>query len=197
MLFSNRLKGSITQALVRALLQDGGYRIVPLGIEEVVREVTVLPQEDYLSLGLPMVMRSMPDFFVTQEDVKSCWLVEVKYRKAWDDATRKNLGDQLKSQVQAWGPLHLTVFLGTPGKADASLPSSWFGILKLSVIEDTLWALQRDGSKYMKWGDLVWKNFYRVQDFFPTLCGKPQYEQQTLQQVRSVLPQLAELNVFE
>jgi hypothetical protein len=80
MLFSNRLKGGITQALVRALLQDGGYRIVPLGIEEVVREVTVLPPPIYLALGLPALMRSMPDFLVAQADMQRCWLIEVKYK---------------------------------------------------------------------------------------------------------------------
>lgn len=197
MLFSNRLKGNITQSLVRALLQDGGYRIVPLGIEEVVREVAVLPQDQYTALGLPNVLRSMPDFFVSQADMQSCWLVEVKYRKTWNDATRKTLGDQIKPQVEAWGLVYLIVFLGSSAKKDTSLPSSWFGVHKLAIREGELWTLQKDGTPYKKWDELLWQHFYRVQDFFPALSGKPQFEQQTLQQVRSILPQLADLNVFE
>ena len=42
MQYINRLKGAVTQTLLKSLLEDAGYRIVPLGIEEVIREVKVL-----------------------------------------------------------------------------------------------------------------------------------------------------------
>lgn len=197
MLFANRLKGGITQTLIRTLLQDGGYRIVPLGIEEVIREVSVLPQESYLKLSLPRVLRSMPDFFVAQEDMQRTWLLEVKYRKKWNDRVRDELGVQIGEQVRAWGPLHLIVFLGTAGKQNADLPSSWFGVLKLQCTKGSLEALGTDGNPYAKWGEITWKHFHRVQDFFDALSAKPQFEQQTLQQVRTMLPRLADLQVLE
>ena len=37
MKFENRLKGNVTQTLISSLLEDAGYRIVPLGVEEVAR----------------------------------------------------------------------------------------------------------------------------------------------------------------
>ena len=196
MRFANRLKGGITQTLLRTLLQDGGYRIVPLGIEEVIREVSVLPVDAYTKLSLPRVLRSMPDFFVAREDMQQTWLVEVKYRKEWNNQTRDKLGAQIREQVRAWGPLSLIIFLGSPGKP-TDTPSSWFGIVKVQCIDEVLVVLHPDDKFHVRWSDLTWKHFYRIQDFFTTLSGKPHYEQQTLQQIRLMLPQLAELQVFD
>lgn len=197
MRFANRLKGGVTQTLLRTLLQDGGYRIVPLGIEEVVREISVLPIEAYQALSLPAILRSMPDFFVAQEDMQRTWLVEVKYRKQWNDEVRKALGSQIESQVQTWGPLYLMVFLGSPGKPAKNLPSAWFGMLRVQWVAGELVLLGKDGNQYAKWNEATWKHFNRIQDFFPALSAKPQFEQQTLHQVRTLLPQLAELQLFE
>ena len=95
----------MTQTLVKALLEDAGYRTIPLGVEEVIREVSVLSPIDYSGLELPTVFRKMPDFFVADEDISKAWLVEVKYRKVWDDEVRRKLGEQIFEQVKVWKPL--------------------------------------------------------------------------------------------
>ena len=95
--YRNRLKGALTQALLKSLLADAGYRIVPLGVEEIIREVTVLDREKYLKLGLPTILREIPDFFVADASMDSYWLVEVKYRRAWNEQTRGFLQHGLSS----------------------------------------------------------------------------------------------------
>lgn len=69
--YSNRLKGSVTQALLKSLLADAGYRVVPLGIEEAIREVTSLDKERYSALELPSVLRKMPDFFIADRELQN------------------------------------------------------------------------------------------------------------------------------
>lgn len=151
----------------------------------------------YAQLRLPPVLRSMPDFFVSAAEMERHWLVEVKYRKKWDEATRTSLGDQISPQVETWGPLNLIVFLGSAGKENETIPSSWFGIVRLTMTTHGLFAVHPDDSPHLPWDQVTWKSFYRIQDFFPNLKAKSQYEQQTLQQVRTLLPQLASLQVFE
>ena len=50
MSFDTRLKGKITQGLFQTLLEDVKYRVVSLGIEEVIREVQTLQSEEYLMI---------------------------------------------------------------------------------------------------------------------------------------------------
>ena len=50
--FDRRIKGAITESLVKTLLEDSDYRVIPLGIEEVVREVISLDEDEYRSLEL-------------------------------------------------------------------------------------------------------------------------------------------------
>jgi len=195
--FTNRLKGVVTQVLLRALLEDGGYRIIPLGIEEVIRELAVLRKEEYAALKLPNILRQLPDFFVTDKALKKSWLVEVKYRKNWNDQTRVYLGRQIREQVRDWAPLYLIVFLGSPGKPNRKLPSSWMGLLCLSMIDGEIFALDQNGEPCAKWSKISWKSFRRVQDIFPNIGKKEKWEQQTLQKVRVLLLQLKALDVFE
>lgn len=138
----------------------------------------------------------MPDFFIAQEDMQKTWLVEVKYRKKWNDAVSAELGEEIAQQVKDWGPLHLIVFLGSPGKEKSELPSSWFGVLKLQWHDGVLVALGTDDKPYA-WSQITWKDCDRVQDLFTTLSDKKQFKEKTLLQVRTMLPQLAALRVFE
>src|SRR5688572_19535038 len=110
--FKNRLKGTVTQTLLKALLEDAGYRVVPLGIEDVIREVTGLPIANYEALNLSFTLRKLPDFFVADRTFGKHWLVEVKYRKQWDKQTRESLGKEMLKQVAQWQPILLVVFLG-------------------------------------------------------------------------------------
>jgi hypothetical protein len=151
--FANRLKGAVTQVLLKALLEDGGYRIVPLGIEEVIRELTMLSEEKYKALKLPAILRKLPDFFVSDESLGNSWLVEVKYRKEWNNQTRESLGKAIRPQVADWNPLYLMVFLGSPAKQDEEIPSSWMGLLRLSIVHREVCAIDNDGKPYAKWSE--------------------------------------------
>ena len=78
MSFIPRLKGKITQSVLESLLAHVKYRVVPLGIEEVVRDVTTLSGEKYAELNLSTTLRNLPDYFVAKSDLKKTWLVEAE-----------------------------------------------------------------------------------------------------------------------
>lgn len=206
--FKNRLKGTVTQTLVKALLEDAGYRIIPLGIEEVIREVATLPRDAYLALGLSQTLRRMPDFFVAEQDLEKTWLVEVKYRKQWSEKTRASLGRQISEQVRRWGPLHLLVFLGTSTVSGDDQPVYRIGVIK-TVYQDgslfflrhrwkhtapDLFALEEEWTP-TPWNELEWKDFSRVQDEFGQLTKK--WKDQTIVKSMSVLQSLPDLDLFE
>lgn len=104
MKYSNRLKGSITQALVRSLLIDAGITIVPLGIEEVIRELSDMPQKQYNALNLPYPLKTLPDFFAINVDRLESWLLEVKFRRTWNSDVQDELYYTLYEQVKSWSP---------------------------------------------------------------------------------------------
>jgi len=135
--FKNRVKGSVTQTLFKALLEDAGYQLVPLGIEEVIREVKALPISQYMDLGLPPVLGRMPDFFIADKSFKETWLVEVKYRKQWNDNTRASLGREIEEQVKIWQPISLVLFLGERAR-ETDTPASSIGVLRLIHAEGEL-----------------------------------------------------------
>jgi len=49
--------GVVTQTLLKALLERGGYRVTRLGIEELFAEVKHLDLQQYLGLHLPLQLR--------------------------------------------------------------------------------------------------------------------------------------------
>jgi hypothetical protein len=197
MQFANRIKGSVTQSLLRALLEDSGYRIVPFGIEEVWRELSLLSESEYLALRLPIKLRQLQDFFVASQSFKRTWLVEVKYRKEWSEEVRETLGLQLKDQVASWSPLYLMMFLGKAAKRNAGTPSAWMGMLRLEVEDGELVARSLDGTRSTSWDKVTWETFCRIQSVFTTLSDRDKWHEQTLCKVQSLLPQLAALDVFD
>lgn len=195
--YSSRLKGSVTQALLKSLLADAGYRVVPLGIEEAIREVTSLDKERYSALELPSVLREMPDFFVADRELKESWLVEVKFRNEWNDEVRRFLGAQLRDQVQVWSPLHVIVFLGTPAKRRDSYPSAWMGVAKLSIRDAQLVVAGESGANECRWDEIKWSSFARIQKVFPKLDEREKWDQRTLERTWTLLGKLMELDVLE
>lgn len=199
MLFANRLKGGITQGLIKALLEEAGYRVVPLGVEEVIREVSVLPIVQYMSLGLPTPLRSLPDFFISDAAMERHWLLEVKFRREWNQASRQALHDLLKPQVQVWRPLVVLVFLGVPAQnvpaGQEALPSYHMRAAKLDIGNDgELWLMNGLNEQMVRWLEATWTHMDRIQDVFTTVVAG--YEELTLCQVRSLLPKLMELDTF-
>ncbi|MCX4030128.1 hypothetical protein H0A36_30070 [Endozoicomonas sp. SM1973] len=93
--FINRLKGNLTETVVKALLVDEGYRVIDSGIEHLVRETTCLTQNEYLDLGFSDQLRKMPDFIVLNKEQTKSHLIEVKYRTWWDFQLIHDLREQV------------------------------------------------------------------------------------------------------
>ena len=207
--FKNRLKGKVTETLIEALLEAAGYRIIPLGVEEVVREVTTLNYEEYKALNLSKNLRSLPDFLVTDSNMSKNWLVEVKYRKAWNDNTASSLASDLADQVSTWGPLQLVVFLsGSDGSV--SIPSSIVRTTKLVMSDGKVCVHKREAQyegsgfdakvighedKYYPLENIKWGSLSRVQDVFSQL-GK-HYDESTITKSASLVKGLANLDLFK
>jgi hypothetical protein len=188
--FKKRIKGAVTQTLVKSLLEDAGYRVVPLGVEEMIREVISLDAERYKDLNLPKVLRYMPDFFVADTGLEASWLVEVKYRKTWNEA-KASLGKQIFERAKHWSPLFLIIFLGTPANGGNESPRYSVGAMKLAYEDENLVCIVDDKTK-KKWDEIDWEDFGRLQDVFKKV--NKQWEKQTITHCLPVLRSLKELD---
>lgn len=166
--FQNRLKGSVTQSLVRTLFTQAGLTVVPLGIEETIREVSELPLAQYMQLNLPVALRKLPDFFATNRERTVHWLVEVKYRRYWSEAVRDELEQSLVPQVANWDPLVVFIFVGdSPSQFDQ--PSSWVRAAQVKMDNGVLKFKNYENGQYVPWNQCTYINLERVQDVFPQL----------------------------
>lgn len=202
--FTSKLKGQITQSLIECLLVDAGLKVVPLGIEQVIREVKELSKEQYLAAGINRTLRSLPDFFIANADMSQSWLLEVKYRRKWDEKTKVELFKTLQTQVKQWQPLHLAIFLGETDN-NPSFPNSYLRILRLvldgevvcherpayvdSFKGETIPA-RRVPAEEMKWLDLE-----LIQNVFPSLSA--QFSNNTLFKATKLVRSLAELDLID
>lgn len=102
MKFTNLAKGQITQTIAKMLFERAGYRVTRFGIEELFYEVVHLDQKRYLDLGLPLNLRSLPDFLVADPAISMVNLVEVKFRKRFSEESAINLYETLRHQFEHW-----------------------------------------------------------------------------------------------
>ena len=189
--FSNRLKGAVTQSVIQALLEGAGYRVMPLGIEEILRELKALSRKQYMDLELPEVLRQIPDFFISEEKFDQTWLLEVKYRRRWDENVRAELKETMKKQIANWDSVYVALILGERAK-ESQMPSANIGVVKLFDYGGEL-AARGEEEDWVFWDDLKWQQFSRLQDVFPALKNADQYEQGTLWQTLNVIDQLGGL----
>jgi hypothetical protein len=119
--FHRRLKKEMSEGIVRAILEDAGYRVIDSGVEKVLREVACLSADEYARLGLPGAVRLSPDLTVMNREQTETFLIEVKYRKDWS----KSLFGELEEQLQLFKQLVVVSINGTPPnpKGKANLPS--------------------------------------------------------------------------
>jgi len=195
--YKNRLKGAITQVLLKSLLEDAGYRIVPLGIEEVLRELSSLEQEHYKQLNLPPALRKLPDFFVADMEFKKTYLVEVKYRKYWNEGTKSYLGKTLLQQIKYWNPLVLMLFIGNPINPSRyqPTPAHCMGVLWLDYEDEDEEVIWEDCKGVYSWDSVEWGNFKRVQDIFTDVSQK--WSEKTLYKTMSLVSSLKDLDFFD
>lgn len=102
MLFSNTIKGQVSQTLIKTLLERAGYRVTRFGIEELFQEVIYMDAEQYAKLGLPKNLRLLPDMLVADADIQNAFLVEIKFRKQLNKDVLFSLHKTLVEQHKHW-----------------------------------------------------------------------------------------------
>jgi hypothetical protein len=167
MQFDSKLKGNITEIISATLFETHGYRVIPLGVEKVVREIVSLDQEQYSKLDLPATLRSMPDFLVSEIDMSFAWLIEVKYRKSFSSFKKDEaLKLKLISQAEKWGEFWVLLFLG---KQEGVNPHSggYCGLIRISLKDGCLaFVKKKETSRNLDWKHLNFSDFSRLQTVF-------------------------------
>lgn len=177
--FNNRVKGTITQSLIKVLFKDAGYNIAPLGIEEMIREVQSIPPLVYGAMELSQTLRTLPDFLVALPEYEKTYLVEVKYRARWNESTKQRLKSCLTNQVQQWQPIYLVLFLGERARPNDT-PASYLGVLRLEYQDGTLGfrEIGTESESFRPWEELDWDCFKRLHDVFTEITTR--YEENTI-----------------
>jgi hypothetical protein len=96
--FGNRIKKEMAEGVVRALLEDAGYRVIETGIENMCREAASMDKVSYLKLNFSDAFRRLPDLIVMDREQTEQVAVEIKYRSDWDG----ELFDQVAAQVKTY-----------------------------------------------------------------------------------------------
>jgi hypothetical protein len=108
--FDNWIKMEMTEGIVRALLDDAGYRVIEYGVEKTARQVTPMTRVEYLRLCLPDSVSKTPDLLVLDRTQTAWRLVEIKYRSQWDGSVL----DEVEAQARQFGELVLISIAGNP-----------------------------------------------------------------------------------
>jgi hypothetical protein len=162
--FHRRIKGILTQGLVQALLEDAAYQVRPLGIEEQFHDIKDFSPKLYRSISKGL--RSAPDFLVFDPKNEQSWLVEVKYRKAWNSGVVDALHLTLSDQVAHWNEFLFWVFLGE----NAHNPSDMCRVFRLRQAYGRLKVESAaENGRLIPWENAEWKHGYSVQQLFPLL----------------------------
>jgi hypothetical protein len=118
--FESRIKKEMSEGIIRALLEDAGYRVIDCGIESVLRELVCLTADAYNQLEYPRAMADLPDFTVMNFDQTEKHLVEVKYRRDWN----KNLFLEVGQQVETFGLITLVSVNAQPPESNRGMDAS-------------------------------------------------------------------------
>jgi hypothetical protein len=161
--FDNKLKGNLTEIISSSIFEDAGYRVVPLGVEKIVREITTLAHEEYKALNLSKTLRSMPDLLVTDVDMSKAWLVEVKYRKTFVSfKSCSKLQSTLNEQAKRWGAFYVLLYVGEQASKMSLYSGSFCGVIKLDSKNDVLHFESKSSGKLVGFRNLNWDDFSRV-----------------------------------
>src|ERR1043166_4540366 len=114
MTFANLLRSRVAERILVTLLERGGYRVTRLGIEEIFDEIKLLSKAEYLGLGLPPALRALPDFLVADPHVSWAVLVELKFRRRFDDEVARELHATLTEQRVHWPDSHAVIMIAEP-----------------------------------------------------------------------------------
>lgn len=174
--FNSRIKKEMTEGIVRAILADAGYRVIGLGIENVVRETECLTVLEYAGLDFPKVMRSLPDLLIMDKEQTEKHLVEVKYRSSWSST----IFDEINEQVHLFKELILVFLNSTPpiSEGRSLSPGSYLRCCKVrsndGILEAYLYA----------YGSMAWVPRTKINDSAGQWWG--------LRPIQDVLPKVNE-----
>ena len=170
--FKNLVKGQLTQSLVKVLLERAGYRVTRLGVEELFSEIKYLSMEQYLSLDLPLNLRDLPDLLVAEPDMQKVFLVEVKFRKEFNELSMDSLYSSLKKQREHWPNSYAVIMIAKPFVDGGRFHQDCIRVLWPGMTE----SLNRNGElnkqrfKRAEESGLPWNNPYEeVWNFLPTV----------------------------
>jgi hypothetical protein len=93
-------KGRFAESIISTFLEYAGYRVLPLGIEQVVSEVKAAVARRERPIELPDQLRSAPDFLVIDAEAGTSTLLEVKFRRCFDDMVAAGLHKTLSRQIE-------------------------------------------------------------------------------------------------
>jgi hypothetical protein len=128
--FTNIIKGLVTQTLLMALFERGGYRVTRLGIEELFAEVKHIDMQQYLDLNLPLQLRYLPDLLVVELDMTNAFLVEVKFRRRFDQGAVESLYYELGKQREHWPQSYAVVMVAEALDREATYHQDYIRVLK-------------------------------------------------------------------
>jgi hypothetical protein len=177
MSFSNVLRGHLAVRIFVTLLERGGYRVTRLGIEELFDEVKFLPLDQYLALGLPQALRTLPDLLVANPNVSWARLIEVKFRQRFDRETAKKLHSTLSDQRQYWPDSYAIIMIGEPFVKGGRYHQDFVRVVPPSETDSLLYS-PPEGSyedEHKRMAD-VWNRLPLITRLFapPTSCSTPE-----------------------
>jgi hypothetical protein len=127
--FRDTVKAQITQTVLTALLERCGYRVTRLGIEELFGELKYKELVQYRELGLPEQLRWLPDLLVASPAEARALLVEVKYRRCFDEQSAHNLFRKLNRQRKHWPEAYAVLMISEPFRVDGKFHQDYIRVL--------------------------------------------------------------------
>lgn len=162
MKFLDRIKKEMSEGIVKAILEHHSYRVIDTGIEKVIREISCLPQDLYLTLGFPDALRRLPDFVVMDVNQTHKTMVDVKYRSTWDNSLL--FDKKVLSQLNFYKKTVLVVINSTPPP-----PSGMVSHKETGAYIRCIQLKHENGTNFVRWrgnkNDWVEINNVKLQNF--------------------------------
>lgn len=137
--FASVLRGRVAERILVSLLERGGFRVTRLGIEELFDEIKYLNLQDYLALGLPKALRALPDLLVADSTVQWAALVEVKFRRAFDDEVARELHSTLTDQREYWPASYAVIIISEPFVDGGRFHQDYIRVVEPDKTDKLLW----------------------------------------------------------
>ena len=138
LLFSNLVKGQVSQTLIKLLLERAGYRVTRFGIEELFQEIVHLDIEQYSKLELPKSLRTLPDLLVADSAIEKAFLLEVKFRKKLNKKALFSLHSTLCEQHEYWPETYTILMIGSARREDDKFHQDYIRVIRPGELDKLL-----------------------------------------------------------